>query len=228
MRKTIFSWLDREFILLSGEARESGSAEQQTNGLFERFETELRASNLSLENTVRTRIFGADKEARELATHARAEILSGKRKAASSSYISASHFDSNARVALDLLAMRPSLPGAAREPVDFEPPRTYISQLRYDSVAFVSGFTSELEGLEAQLPAVLADIDDALKAASTSWRHVARLSVYVSRTQNLEVLKNLLREANRLDLSKTEFEFVDGFARDKGLLEAEPTALISG
>ena len=55
-----------------------------------------------------------------------------------------------------------------------------------------------------------------------------RLSVYLSRTQNLEVLKNLLREANRLDLNKTEFEFVDGFARDKGLLEAEPTALIGG
>jgi hypothetical protein len=31
-----------------------------------------------------------------------------------------------------------------------------------------------------------------------------------------------------LELSKTEFEFVDGFARDKGLLEAEPTALIAG
>ena len=169
MRKTIFNWMDREFILLSGEARESGSVEQQTNDLFERFETELRASNLSLENTVRTRIFGADKEARELATHARAKILSGKRKAASSSYISASHFDSNARVALDLLAMRPSRPGAAREPVDFEPHRTYIAQLRYDSVAFVSGFTSELDRLEDQVPAVLADIDNALKAASTSW-----------------------------------------------------------
>ena len=58
MRKTIFPWLDREFILLSGEARGSGSVEQQTEDLFERFETELRASNLSLENTVRTRIFG--------------------------------------------------------------------------------------------------------------------------------------------------------------------------
>ena len=228
MRKAIFPWLDREFILLSGEGRESGSVEQQTKELFERFEAELRASNLSLENTVRTRMFGADKEARELATSARAKILSGKRKAASSSYISVSHFSSNARVALDLLAMRPSRPDAKREPVDFEPPRGYIAQLRYDSIAFVSGFTSELDRLEAQVPAVLADIDDALKAASTSWKHVARLSVYVSRTQNLEALKKLLRDANRLELSKTEFEFVDGFARDKGLLEAEPTALIDG
>ena len=224
MRKTIFTWLGREFILLSGEARGSGSVEQQTEALFERFESELRASNLSLENTVRTRIFAADKDARGLATHARSKILSGKRKAASSSYISASHFDSNARVALDLLAMRPSHTGAAREPVDFDPPRLYISQLRYDSLAFVSGFTSELDRLENQVPAVLADIDEALKAASTSWEHIGRLSVYLSRTQNLEVLKNLLRKANRLELAKIEFEFVDGFARDKGLLEVEATA----
>lgn len=228
MRKTIFPWLDREFISLSGVGRGSGSVEQQTEELFERFETELRASDLSLENTVRTRMFGADKEARELATSARAKILSGKRKAASSSYISASHFNSDARMALDLLAMRPSRPGAKREPVDFEPPRAYIAQLRYDSVAFVSGFTSELDLLEAQVPAILADIDDALRAASTSWKHVVRLSFYVSRSQNLEVLKNLLRAANRLELSKIEFEFVDGFARDKGLLEAEATALIPG
>ncbi len=228
MRKTIVSWLGREFIFLSGEARGSGSIEQQTNDLFERFEAELKLSNLSLEDTVRTRIFGADKEARELATFARAKILTGKRKAASSSYISASHFDSNARVALDLIAMRPSRPGADRQPVDFEPARIYISWLRYDSVAFVSGFTSEADSLADQVPGVLADIDGALKDASTSWKHVAKLSVYLSRTQNLEALKDLLRKANRLDLSKIEFELVDGFARDKGLLEAEPTALIAG
>jgi enamine deaminase RidA (YjgF/YER057c/UK114 family) len=228
MRKTIFHWLDREFTLLSGEARGSGSVERQTEDLFQGFERELGACNLSLEDTVRTRIFATDKEARDLATRARSKILSGKRKAASSSYISASHFDSNAQVALDLLAMKPSRPEAERQPIDFEPSRLYISWLRYDSIAFVSGFTSELDRLEDQVSGVLGDIDDVLKAASTSWKQVVRLSVYVSRTQNLEVLKNLLREANRLELSKTEFEFVDGFARDKGLLEAEPTALIAG
>ena len=228
MRKTIFTWLDREFILLSGEARGSGSVEQQTEELFERFESELSACNLSLEDTVRTRIFATDKEARELATHARSKILSGKRKAASSSYISASQFVSNSRVALDLFAMRPSGRTAEREAVEFEPARAYVSQLRYDSVAFVSGFTSELDRLEDQVPAVLSDIDEALKTALTSWKQVAKLSVYLGRTQSLGLLKELLRKADRLDLTRIEFEFVDGFARDKGLLEVEATALIGG
>ena len=92
----------------------------------------------------------------------------------------------------------------------------------------MSGFTSELPCLEDQVPAVLGDIEEALKTASTSWKHAVKLSVYLSRRQNLKLLKELLREANRLDLARTEFEFVDGFARDKGLLEAEATALIGG
>jgi enamine deaminase RidA (YjgF/YER057c/UK114 family) len=75
--------------------------------------------------------------------------------------------------------MKPSQPGAEREAVEFEPPRAYISQLRYDSVAFVSGFTSELDRLEDQVPAVVADIDEALKTVLTSWKRVAKLSVYL-------------------------------------------------
>ena len=124
---------------------------------------------------MRTRIFGADKEARELATFARAKILTGKRKAASSSYISASHFDSNARVALDLIAMRPSRPGDDRQPVDFEPSRIYISWLRYDSVAFVSGFTSEADSLEDQVPGSFVRYRRCLKDAATSWKPCSQI-----------------------------------------------------
>jgi enamine deaminase RidA (YjgF/YER057c/UK114 family) len=91
----------------------------------------------------------------------------------------------------------------------------------------VSGFTSENDRLEDQVPEVLSDIDAALKAASSSWKHIVKMSVYLSRTQSLEVLKNLLGKANKVDLAKIEFEFVDGFARQNGLLEIEPTALIA-
>jgi enamine deaminase RidA (YjgF/YER057c/UK114 family) len=227
MRKTIFSWLDREFILLTGEARASGSVEEQTTDVFRRFERELKELNLTLEHTVRTRIWGADKDARVTATTVRSNILTGKGKAASSSYISPGHFDSAAKVALDLLAMRPSHPAADRHPVEFEPPRLYISQLRYDSVLFVSGFTAEADGLEKQVSEVLVDLEDALKLASTGWEQVVGVSVYLSRTQSVDGLRNLLRRANRFDLAQMKIEFVDGFAREKALLEVEVTALIS-
>jgi enamine deaminase RidA (YjgF/YER057c/UK114 family) len=228
MRKTIFSWLGREFISLSGEARATGSVTEQTHDLFQRFEEELNESRLSLDHAVRTRIWGSDREARDLATGARSNILTGKRKAASSSYISVSHFDSGARVALDLLAMKPSVSDSDRIAVEFEPARFYIAQLRYDSVVFVSGFTSEKKRLEDQVPEIFADIDGALRTASTTWNQVDKVSVYLSRTQNLDALKNLLQKANRLKLGKIEFEFVDGFAREKALLEIEATALMGG
>jgi enamine deaminase RidA (YjgF/YER057c/UK114 family) len=210
--------------LLSGEAREPASVEEQTAGLFRRFERELGEFDLSLEHTARTRIWAADKEARIVATAVRAEILNGKRKAASSSYISPGHFDSAAKVALDLLAMRPSHKAADRHPVEFEPSRLYISQLRYDSVVFVSGFTSEADGLEKQVSEVLVDLDDALKLASTHWEQVVKVSVYLSRTESVDGLRDLLRKANRFDPAKMEIEFVDGFARERGLLEIEVTA----
>jgi enamine deaminase RidA (YjgF/YER057c/UK114 family) len=90
----------------------------------------------------------------------------------------------------------------------------------------VSGFTSEADRLEEQVVAIVRDIDNVLQAASTSWKRVVKISVYLSRSQNIDVVKNLLDKTNRLDVDKTEFELVDGFARNKGLVEIEPTALI--
>jgi enamine deaminase RidA (YjgF/YER057c/UK114 family) len=228
MQALIFPWLSREFVFLSGEARAVGPVAEQTSDLFRRFGEELKLLGLSLDNCVRTRLWGADREARDLGTAARSNVLTGARKAASSSYVSATHFDSAAKVALDLLAMRTSHPGSERQPVEFEPPRNYLRHLRYDSVVFVSGLTSEASRLEDQVPEVLAALDDTLGAASTRWAQVVKLSVYLSRTQKVDVVTRLLVKANRLELSKIEFEFVDGFAREKSLLEVEATALAAG
>src|SRR5437588_10258789 len=139
MQTKIYSWLGREFIELSGEAHPAASVAEETNDLFGRFEEELKSHGLSLENTVRTRIWGRDRDARNLATAARSNILTGNAKAASSSYISPQRFDSAAKVALDLLAMRPSR-DAERKAVEFAPPRNYLCYLRYDSFVFLSGY----------------------------------------------------------------------------------------
>jgi enamine deaminase RidA (YjgF/YER057c/UK114 family) len=115
----IFSWLGGEFSELSGEARPATSIEEETVSLFQSFEQELKAHGLSLENTVRTRLWGRDREARNLGTATRSKILTGSAKAASSSYVSTKRFDSDARIAVDLLAMRPSRADAERRPVEF-------------------------------------------------------------------------------------------------------------
>ena len=227
MQNKIYSWLDREFIELSGEAHPAASVEDETNDLFRRFEDELKAHGMSLQNTVRTRVWGRDTEARTLATAARSKILTGSVKAASSSYISPRRFDSDARVALDLLAMRPFRPDAERRPVEFEPPRNYLCYLRYDNVVFLSGYTSAADGLENQVPQILAAVANGLVAAGTNWGNMVKLSLFLHRSQKIEVLKELLVKAPfSTDISKAEFGFVEGYAGDKSLLEVEATALI--
>src|SRR4029450_14126615 len=112
MQKRIFSWLGKEFVELSGEARPAVTAAAEAQELFHRFDQELRVHELSLANTVRSRLWGRDRESRDQGSNERVKVLSSKARSASSSYIAPGRFDSNAKVAIDLLAMRPSRPGA--------------------------------------------------------------------------------------------------------------------
>jgi len=224
----IFSWLGGEFIELSGEARLAASIEEETVSLFQSFERELKTHGLSLENTVRTRLWGRDREARNLGTATRSKVLTGSAKAASSSYVSTNRFDSVGRVALDLLAARP-LRNAERRPVDFQPPRNYLCYLRQDSFIFLSGYTSAAETLESQVPEVIKAVTAGLTVAGSMWDELVKMSLFLHRSQKLETLKELLGKGPPLPANcQIEFGFVEGYAGDKSLLEVETTARMKG
>jgi enamine deaminase RidA (YjgF/YER057c/UK114 family) len=226
MKKKVFSWLGREFVEIVGEGKTGVPPEDAVNDLFLQFEAELKSHGLSLDNTARIRVWGKDKDARTLATAARSKILTGMRRAASSSFISREWFDSDATVGLELLMMRPIYPGAERRSVDFEPARNYLCYLRYDSVLFYSGFTSDAPTLEEQVPDVLHTLANAFAVSGASWSKVIKLSILLERTQKLEVLRNLFAQGPKVDVPEIEVSFVDGFAGEKYLLEIEATALI--
>ena len=229
MKKRIFSWLGGEFIELSGEARPATSIEEETVSLFQSFEQELKAHGLSLENTVRTRLWGRDREARNLGTATRSKILTGSAKAASSSYVSTKRFDSDARIAVDLLAMRPSRADAERRPVEFQPPRNYLRYLRQDSYVFLSGYTSATGTLETQVPEVIKAVTAGLMVAGSVWDKLVKMSLFLHGSQKLETLRELLKKGPTLPANcQVEFGFVDGYAGDKSLLEVEATALAGG
>ena len=130
MRKNIFQWLGREFVALSCEGKAGLTPTEEAQEIFSRFDEELRAMGLSLENTVRTRLWGRDRESRNLGSNERVKVLSGKARSASSSYIAPRHFDSGACVALDLLAMSPSRRGDEK------------TLKEYDRPSFPSGISS--------------------------------------------------------------------------------------
>jgi enamine deaminase RidA (YjgF/YER057c/UK114 family) len=224
MRKRIFTWLGKEFVELSGEAKPATNATTEAQELFSRFDDELKSHELSLDNTVRSRLWGRDRQSRDLGSNERVEILSGKARSASSSYISPSHFDSSAKVALDLLAMRPSESSANKRVVEYDPPIVPIRFLTYDSVVVLSGVTTVLPTLEEQLDNILPRIRGSLADAGSSWDKVARVSFYLHRSQTLENLKALFARQVTAKIPQMEYCFVDGYSSEGKFCEVEVTA----
>ena len=226
MQKRIFSWLEKEFVELSGEARPASTATEEAQELFQRFDQELRVHELSLANTVRSRLWGRDRESRDQGSNERVKILSGKARSASSSYIAPSRFDANAKVSIDLLAMRPSRPGAEKFLREYDPPIVPLRYLTYDSVVVLSGVTAVLASLDEQLDNILPRIEDSLKNAGSSWDRVAKVSFFLHRSQRLERLKELFSTRVNAKIPAMEYSFVDGYSSAGKLCEVEVTATL--
>ena len=224
MRKRIFTWLGKEFIELSGEAKAAANATIETRELFQRIDQELKAHGLSLDNTVRSRLWGRDRQSRDLGSSERVKILSGKARSASSSYIAPGHFDSSAKVALDLLAMRPSQTSAAKRIVEYEPAIAPIRFLVYDSVVVLSGVTTVLPTLAEQFDNIFPRIAGSLEDAGSSWEKAARVSFYLHRSQTLENLKTLFARHVTARVPQLEYCFVDGYSSEGKFCEVEVTA----
>ena len=224
VRKTIFNWLGREFIELSGEAKAAADATIEAQEIFQRFDQELRGHGLSLDHTVRSRLWGRDRESRDLGSNERVKALSGKARSASSSYIAPGHFDSAAKVAVDLIALRPSQSNAQKRIIEYDPPIVPIRFLVYDTVVVLSGVTTVLPTLEAQLDNILPRIQGSLADAGSSWDKVARVSFYLHRSQTIENLKGLFQRYVKVSIPQTEFCFVDGYSSEGKFCEVEVTA----
>ena len=226
MRKRIYSWLGREFLQLSGEAKPATSATKEALEIFERFNQELQAHGLSLDNTVRTRLWGRDRASRDQGSTERVRILSGKARSASSSFISPVHFDSDAHVAIDLLAMRPSRSDAQKVLKEYDPPITPLRYLTYDSVVVLSGVTAVLPTLDDQMSDILPRIEGSLKDAGSSWDRAAKASFLLHRSQKFETLNQLFQKQVKVKIPQMEYFHVDGYSSEGKLIEIEVTATV--
>jgi enamine deaminase RidA (YjgF/YER057c/UK114 family) len=224
VRKKIFNWLGREFIELAGEAKPAANASVEAQEIFQRFDQELRGHGLSLDHTVRSRLWGRDRESRDLGSNERVKILSGRARSASSSYIAPGHFDSAAKVAIDLIALRPTQANAQKRIVEYDPPIVPIRFLVFDTVVVLSGVTTVLPTLDAQLDNILPRIQASLTDAGSSWDSVARVSFYLHRSQTIENLKALFSRHVKQQIPQMEFCFVDGYSSEGKFCEVEVTA----
>ena len=226
MRKKIFSWLGREFIEINGEAKPAANATIEAQELFNRINEELKLHSLSLDYTVRSRLWGRDRESRDLGSTERVRTLSGKARSASSSYIAPGHFDSAAKVAVDLLALRPTEPSTTKRVVEYDPPIAPIRFLVYDSIVVLSGVTTVLPTLEEQLNNIIPRITGSLADGGSSWDKVARVSFYLHRSQTVENLKALFARHVTAKIAQMEYCLVDGYSSEGKFCEVEVTASV--
>lgn len=226
MRERIFTWLGKEFVELSGEAKPAADATSEAQEIFQRFDQQLRSHGLSLDNTVRSRLWGRDRQSRDLGSNERVKVLSGRARSASSSYIAPEHFDSPAKVAVDLIAMRPAQPSAAKRIVEYDPPIVPIRFLTYENVVVLSGVTTVLPTLEAQLDNILPRIQGSLTDGGSSWDKAARVSFYLHRSQTIENLKTLFQRRVKAQIPQMEYCFVDGYSSEGKFCEVEVTAQV--
>jgi len=224
MRVTMFPWLGREFVSLFCEGNAKGTVMEETQALFHRLDVELRELGLSLDNTVRTRLWARDRESRDLGGSERVKILSGKARSASSSYIAPHFFTSDARVATDLTAMKPRSQEVEKTLKEYDPPMIPLRYLIYDSIVILSGVTAVLPSLGDQMADILPRIESSLTDAGSSWDKVVKVSFFLHRSQKLETLKGLFGETIKAEIPQVEYAFVDGYSTKGKLIEVEVTA----
>jgi enamine deaminase RidA (YjgF/YER057c/UK114 family) len=226
MRTTIFDRAGRRFVSLSDEGWDGTTAAEQTERIFLRMEKELKGMGLSLDDSVRTRLWARDRESRAEASTQRVKMLSGMRRCASSSYISPTHLASNALTAVDHLVL-------LREPSDqkkvlreYSPP---IVPLRYNisgGLVFLSGVTSEVGTLEEQIAKITDSISSSLTDAGSAWNKVVTASFFLHRSKRVEDLERAFTRLVSVKLPDMQFGFADGYSTEGKLLEVEVTAAL--
>ena len=191
--------------------------------IFRRMELELGGFGLSLNDTVRTRLWGRDRKSRDGGSDVRRATLDGPARAASSSYIKAGHFASDGNVAIELLAMRPP-PGANKTIEEFAPPRTPLRYLTLGPMVVLSGFSAELPTLADQVADILSRITPTLAHAGTSWEGACKVSCYLHESQTIEALQAEFAKAVTTAIPEREYGLVDGYSSEGKLIEIEVTA----
>lgn len=222
MHETITPWLGHDFVTLSGEGDPAGSVTDEMAGLLTRMDARLRLRRLSLNDTVRTRLWARDMSVWAEAVEARARVLSGDARSVSSSHIRPSRFASGARIALDLVAMQSNEPGGRKTCIEYEPPTIVLRHLVRERVLFLSGNTVILPGFDQQLLVIVERIGDTLAMAGSSWQKVVRASFFLHVSQDMAHLRAAFRQLVPCDVAGCEYSWVD--TRQGKLIEIEVTA----
>ncbi len=225
MRVKAFPWLGQDFVSLSWEGNGQGSLGDETRDLFGRFSDWLGRFGMTLDNTVRTRMFVRDVDTWYAANPERAKFVSGPARSASSSHVRPERLGANARLAIDLLAMQAPTTGEQKILREYEPQTRVLRRLTWGKLVFCSGVTDMTHPtLDEQLPVILGHLTGTLHDAGVSWERVERASFFLHRDESIPELRAYLGRTVDLRRAAKDFTFVD--TRQGKRLEIELTATL--
>ena len=221
MRMKFFEWLGRECVAVSCEGAAGAAGDAGVDGILDRIAEGIGRLGLSLDDTVRTRLWARDRESRNLGSQTRSRRMSGKARSASSSYIAPARLDSDASVALDFLAMRSD---GEKKLVEYDPSIVPLRYLDLEGRVFLSGVTTTTGDLAQQVSEICGLIGGSLEHAGTSWEQVVRVSFFLQHAEDAGALKQAFHEAAKVPGEYTECSFVEGYSALGKLIEIEVTA----
>jgi enamine deaminase RidA (YjgF/YER057c/UK114 family) len=225
MHESTVNWLGQEFVFLSAEAPQTADATTDTQALFDAFGRCLAGHGLSLADSLRSRLYGRDRAARDAASDVRSAVLSGPARCATSSYIAPDRLGAETRVAMDLIAGKPA-PGTVKKIRENDPPRTPCRYLTWGPLVVLSGQTCTDPGLKDQvLGDILPRITTYLGEAGSSWEQVAEANCFLHEDETPAQMRALYMEHTGILPPRFACHRVAGYSAPGKRVEIEITAM---
>jgi len=223
MRLKIFPWLGQEFAHLSWEGNGKGTVEDETRELFARFSDRLQRLVLTLDHTVRSRMWCRDMDTWTAGVHERVRILKGPARSVSSSHIWPERLTATARISVDMMAMFPPRDGSSKTFREYEPQTIVLRRMNWGGLLFLSGVTDMTHTtFDEQFPVIIQRLTDTLADGGGSWDKVRRASFFLHDEETLAHLRESFGKAVSAAIPSVDYTFVG--TRQGKRLEIELTA----
>jgi enamine deaminase RidA (YjgF/YER057c/UK114 family) len=224
MIERTWSSLDgRDLFSVSVSGQAEGAVEDETDRAIATAMAEIEAAGFSPDHLVRSRLFARDREARSRASDRRRVLLVGARRASSSSFCDAERLAVDARMSIDLVAMRPR-DGDAKIVREYEPAIAPPMFVTLDGLVFLSGVTDTTPGLPAQILAIRRSIGASLEEAGARLSAARLVSVFLAKEEDPGHALRLIDEAFGPMACPLTLSSVDGYSAPEKRVEIEVTA----
>ena len=214
----------RELLHVAVAGTAGQATEAQSRDAIARAVAEVELAGIPAGHIVRSRLWGRDAEARQIASNVRLEILGGLRRGASSSFVDGERLPAGIAMMIELYALRSGTPADAKKIVEYAPPIAPPMLVVLDGLLVLSGDTDRSDGIEAQMASIRGKLDASLAAGGGRWDQVVSMSVFMA--------KRLAPGFGRAALSASfpgigcpvTISTVDGYSHPETLVEIEVTA----